>query len=128
MVIFLARGAISRKTARAAEAGNRGFMSSRFIGETIKPLTETCDFSAAAPGEPCLPREFVWGEKHIEIIEVIRTWRSVGPCRHGSPEMYVRKHWYEVATSEGVMKIYFERQPRRGKTRSSERWWLFSII
>ena len=103
-------------------------MPSRFIDEAIKPLTETCDFSAVAPGEPCLPREFAWGEKNIEIIEVIRTWREVGPCRNGSGEMYVRKHWYEVATTEGVMNIYFERQPRRGKSPSKERWWLFSVI
>ena len=30
--------------------------------------------------------------------------------------MYVPKHWYEVATaSDGIMKIYFERQPRGGE-------------
>jgi hypothetical protein len=40
--------------------------------------------------------------------------------------MYVRKHWHEIATvSDGIMKIYFERQPRRGRT--DARWWLFSI-
>jgi len=40
--------------------------------------------------------------------------------------MYVRKHWYEVATkSDGIMKLYFERQPRRGQ--KGARWWLFSI-
>jgi hypothetical protein len=40
--------------------------------------------------------------------------------------MYVRKHWYEVATaSDGTMKIYFDRQPRGG--RKTPRWWLFSI-
>jgi hypothetical protein len=40
--------------------------------------------------------------------------------------MYVRKHWYEVITvSDEIIKIYFERQPRRGRT--DARWWLFSI-
>jgi hypothetical protein len=40
--------------------------------------------------------------------------------------MYVRKHWYEVATAfGGTMKLYFDRQPRGG--RNSPRWWLFSI-
>jgi hypothetical protein len=30
--------------------------------------------------------------------------------------MYVRKIWYEVATeTDGLMKIYFERQARRGR-------------
>jgi hypothetical protein len=39
--------------------------------------------------------------------------------------MYVRKHWYEIATvSDGIMMmLYFERQPRRG--RGGARWWLF---
>jgi hypothetical protein len=40
--------------------------------------------------------------------------------------MYVRKHWYEVVTaSGGTMKLYFERQARRGQ--KGTRWWLFSI-
>jgi hypothetical protein len=42
--------------------------------------------------------------------------------------MYVRKHWYEVATeSDGIMKLYFERQPRLGQKGKGARWWLFSI-
>jgi phosphoribosylglycinamide formyltransferase-1 len=79
-----------------------------------------------AIGEPGLPREFLWRGKNIEITAVLRTWRETGKCSHGSPELYVRKHWYEVATrSHGTMKIYFDRQPHRG--RKGERWWLFSI-
>ena len=50
----------------------------------------------------------------------------MGKCRHGSHEMYDRKHWYEVVTvSDGIMKLYFDRQPRGGK--KEPRWWLFSI-
>lgn len=61
-----------------------------------------------AAGEPGLPREFVWRGRTVRITAVLRTWRETGPCRHGSPERYVRKHWYEVATdSGGMMKIYF---------------------
>jgi hypothetical protein len=76
-------------------------MPERFISEPIKPLTETADAA-------------------------LRSWRETGKCRHGSPKMYVRKHWYEVATeSDGIMKLYFERQPRRGQ--KGARWWLFSI-
>ena len=101
-------------------------ISERFISEPIKPLTETADTSRMAIGEPGLPEKFVWRGRMILITDVLRTWRKTGKCRHGSPEMYVRKHWYEVATeSDGVMKIYFERQARRGKGRA--RWWLFSL-
>ncbi|MEJ2690380.1 MAG: DUF6504 family protein, partial [Deltaproteobacteria bacterium] len=71
-------------------------------------------------------RQFVWRGRTIEIKAVLRCWRESGKCRHGSPEMYVRKHWYEVATvADGTMTIYFDRHPRRG--RKEARWWLFSI-
>jgi len=101
-------------------------MHERFISEAIKPSTETADASRMAVGEPGLPREFVWRGRTVTVRAVLRSWRETGRCRHGSPEMYVRKHWYEVATvSDGTMKIYFERQPRRG--RGKARWWLFSV-
>ena len=79
-----------------------------------------------AIGEPGLPRQFVWRGRTVEITAVLRSWRETGRCRHGSDEMYVRKHWYEVATAaDGAMTIYFDRHPRRG--RKEPRWWLFSI-
>lgn len=101
-------------------------MPERFISEPIKPITETADALRMAIGEPGLPREFVWRGRTITVQAVLRTWRETGKCRHGSAEMYVRKHWYEVATgSNGTMKIYFERQARGG--RGGARWWLFTI-
>jgi phosphoribosylglycinamide formyltransferase-1 len=101
-------------------------MSERFISEAIKPITQTADTSRMAVGEPGLPREFVWQGRTVTVRAVLRSWRETGKCRHGSPEMYVRKHWYEVATaSDGIMKLYFKRQPRGG--RKGARWWLFSI-
>jgi hypothetical protein len=102
-------------------------MSERLISEAITPIVETCDTARMAAGEPGLPREFLWRGETIEIATVLRTWRETGKCRHGSPELYVRKHWYEVATTtKGTMKIYFQRQPRRGQ--KGPRWWLFNII
>jgi len=101
-------------------------MPERFVSEAIKPVVATSDTSRMAAGEPGLPREFVWRGKTITIVAVLRSWRETGRCSHGSPELYVRKHWYEVATaSNGTMKIYFDRQPRGG--RKGGRWWLFSI-
>jgi hypothetical protein len=101
-------------------------MQERFISEAIKPLTETADTFRMAIGEPGLHHKFVWRGQTITVTAVLSTWRETGKCRHGSPEMYVRKHWYEVVTkSDGTMKLYFQRQARGG--RGGARWWLFSI-
>ncbi len=101
-------------------------MPERLISEALTPVVATTDTSRMAAGEPGLPKEFQWRGRIIRITAVLRTWRETGKCRHGSPEMYVRKHWYEVATSaDGTMKIYFDRQPRKG--RKAARWWLFSV-
>lgn len=98
----------------------------KFISESIQPITATCDTAAMAFGEPGLPREFIWRDQTLGIAAVLKTWRETGKCRHGSPEMYARKHWFEVTTTCGrTAKIYFERQPRRGQKGS--RWWLFSM-
>ena len=102
-------------------------MPEQFISEAIVPVVATCDTSRMAAGEPGLPREFVWRGRTIEVEAVLRTWRETGKCRHGSAELYARKHWFEVATaSHGTLKIYFDRQPRRGNTKG--RWWLFSVV
>ncbi len=101
-------------------------MSEQFVSEMIKPVAATCDTARMAAGEPGLPREFIWHGRNVRVVQVRRAWKTTGDCRHGSGEQYVRKHWYEVATADdGVMTVYFERTPRRGK--SHERWWLFSV-
>ena len=101
-------------------------MGEEFISEALEPVAATFDASRMARGEPGLPKEFIWRGRHIRIVDVRRCWKETGPCRHGSSEQYVRKHWYEVVTAEdGIMKIYFERQPRGG--RKHARWWLFTV-
>jgi len=101
-------------------------MVEKFISESIKPVIATCDVSRMAIGEPGLPRKFVWRDRTIVITNVLRTWCDTGKCRHGSTEMYVRKHWYEIVTTSNItMKIYFDRQPRHGK--KNDRWCLFSM-
>lgn len=102
-------------------------MSEQLISEAITPIVQTCDTSRMATGEPGLPRKFLWRGETYEIATVLRSWRETGKCRHGSPERYVRKHWYEVSTTSDItMKIYFERQARRAQKGS--RWRLFSIL
>ncbi|HOW36311.1 MAG TPA: DUF6504 family protein [Candidatus Omnitrophota bacterium] len=101
-------------------------MPQEFISEAIKPVEGTFDTKRMAVGEPGLPREFIWRGTTYKIKEVLTVWKETGPCTHGSKEMYVRRHYYEVLTETGeTMKIYFERQPPRGKPKSP-RWWLFS--
>jgi hypothetical protein len=101
-------------------------MPERFISEAIHPVAETYDTARMAVGEPGLPREFVWRGRTFKVATVLRAWRDTGKCRHGSPELYVRKHWFEITTTDhDTMKIYFDRQPRGG--RHGARWWLFSI-
>ena len=101
-------------------------MEQEFVSEAIKPVVATADPKTMAAGGPGLPREFVWRGETLGIAAVLRTWRETGPCKHGSSESYVRKHWFEVETTANLRaRIYFERQPR-GRNRT-KRWWLFSI-
>lgn len=98
----------------------------RFISEAIEPVASTFDAARMAAAEPGLPGAFVWRGETFTVAAVLRTWRDTGPCRHGSGERYVRKHWFEVVTRDGaVMKLYCDRQARLG--RHASRWWLFSI-
>ncbi len=97
----------------------------RFISEAITPLG-SADTARMAAGEPGLPPAFLWRGETFTVATVRRAWRETGRCSHGSPEMYARKHWFEIVTTAGaVLKIYFERQPRRG--RKGHRWWLYSV-
>jgi phosphoribosylglycinamide formyltransferase-1 len=101
-------------------------MPEKFIGEDIKPIAATFDTSRMAAGEPGLPRKFLWRGRTVEVEVVLRAWHESGRCDHGSTEQYVKKHWYEVVTTDDeTMKIYFERHPRRGQ--KGARWRLVSM-
>jgi len=103
-------------------------MQAHFIGEEIHPLAEEFDYSASAPGEPAIPRKFKWRQEIIEIRLILRKWKSSSGCRHGSRDRYVRKHWYEIRTTDNrVMTIYFDRQFQNPHGRK-RRWWLLSMM
>ena len=111
---------------KAKTATGKRTVAEHFVSEPLIPVTATSDTSRMAIGEPGLPRQFLWRGRTVEITAVLRSWRETGKCRHGSAEMYVRKHWYEVATvADGTMTIYFDRHSRRGLKKA--RWWLLSI-
>lgn len=102
-------------------------MSEEFISEPIKPVSGTFDTAGMTRGEPGLPERFIWKDTEYEVAEVLETWKETGPCKNGSPELYLRKHWYKIRTADGLlMTLYFERQAR-SKGSSKARWWLYTI-
>ncbi len=102
-------------------------MSEEFVSESIMPDGGAFDTAGMTRGEPGLPSRFLWRDQQYEVAEVIEAWKESGPCRSGSGEMYLRKHWFKILTGNGLeMTIYFERQPR-AKRQSKKRWWLYTI-
>jgi len=102
-------------------------MQEKFISERIKPVEGSFDATGMACGEPGFPGRFFWRDKEYAVAEVLEKWKESGPCKGGSNEMYLRKHWFKVMTEDGLeMTIYFERQPK-SKQQSKKRWWLFTV-
>jgi hypothetical protein len=102
-------------------------MDDEFISEPIKPVVGTFDMAGMTRGEPGLPGRFLWRGKEYAVTEVLDVWKEEGPCRSGSTEMYLRKHWYKIMTADGLMMtLYFERQGR-SKSQNKTRWWLYTI-
>ena len=102
-------------------------VNEKFISETINPVKGTFDTKAMSRGEPGLPSRFKWRESEYGVAEVVRRWKETSPCSSGREEKYVRKHWYEIRTTDGLfMKIYFERKSMpRGQAR--KRWCIYSV-
>ena len=98
-----------------------------FISEAIQPAIADMLTDPMQSGAPGLPQEFIWRGKEFVVNEVVKTWSERSPCKHGSREVYSRKHWYEITTTCGkVMRIYFERQ-MRSVANKHKRWWLYSV-
>ena len=101
-------------------------MPAQFISEPIKPVIETCDTRRMSIGAPGLPKEFIWRGQKITIIDTLRIWRTTGACRHGSGEVYARRHWFKIKTANhGTMKIYFNRSSL-GRIKEIG-WWIYTI-
>jgi len=100
-------------------------MPEQFISEAIQPVTDTCNTQNMSIGSPGLPKEFIWRGEKVIITDILRTWRTTGPCRHGSGEQYARRHWFKIKTSHhGTMKIYFNRSTL-GRTKEIG-WWIYT--
>lgn len=98
-----------------------------FIDEPIVPVPGTADAKSMAVGLPGLPQQFQWRGRRYTVRGLVRAWKTSGPCRNGSAEMYLRRHWYEVLTEPpAVMVLYCDRQAK-GRKHPKARWWLFTI-
>ena len=99
----------------------------QFVSEPIEPIQGTFDPAGMTRGEPGLPRRFAWRDQEYSITQVLEAWKEDGPCKSGSTEMYLRKHWFRIVTDQGIeMTLYFQRQPR-SKRSSKARWWLYTV-
>ncbi|MFC1675627.1 DUF6504 family protein [Planctomycetota bacterium] len=91
-------------------------MAEKFISEPIKPVAGTFDTAPMAIGEPGLPARFLWRDTEYTVAKVLEKRKESGPCKSGSAEMYLRKHWFKIKCTDATeMTIYFERQPRSKK-------------
>jgi phosphoribosylglycinamide formyltransferase-1 len=100
-------------------------MAAQFISEPIEPL-ELAN-TAMAAGEPALPMRFRWRDEEYTVAEVLEKHREFQPEGHkAGNELYLRKHWVDVVTTDGRrLKLYCERQAR--SRNRHQRWWLYSI-
>ena len=102
-------------------------MRKRLISEPLTPVVGGGNVGPVVPGAPLLPARFLWRGTEVAVAEELAEWRETGPCRHGSGERYVRKHWFRIRTAAGEeWELYFERQARSARELKL-RWWLFTV-
>jgi hypothetical protein len=95
-----------------------------FVSEPVEPERGSFDAAAMSRGEPGVPRAFTWRKQRYEVTAVLSTWKTSTADRG---EMYLRRHWFEVATTDGRrMTLYCERQTKNRK-KPKARWWLYSM-
>ena len=100
---------------------------SDFVSEALTPVYRQDAGHPVIAGEPVLPGQFRWRQQILTVEQILSTWKEEGPCRHGSGERYLRKHWYRIQIQDGrEMEVYFERQAR-SSTQRKQRWWLYTI-
>jgi phosphoribosylglycinamide formyltransferase-1 len=104
-----------------------GVPHKQFISEPITPIEASFETVSMYTGEPGCPMQFVWRGTEYRVARILEKRKTTGPCRHGSRERYVRRHWFRVELTDGrEMEIYFDRQPRVKDVK--QRWWLATIV
>jgi phosphoribosylglycinamide formyltransferase-1 len=110
------------EAAKSAPTGHE-----EFVCEEIVPAAGTFDTAGMSRGEPGLPARFVWRGHEYRVIGVVRQWKTSGPCRNGSPELYLRRHWYQILTEpRAMMTVYCDRQAKDRK-KPKRRWWVYTV-
>jgi phosphoribosylglycinamide formyltransferase-1 len=98
-----------------------------FVCEELIPVTGSGDAAMMSHGEPGLPGRFTWRGVAYEVVGVIETWKTQGPCRHGSGEMYLRRHWYRIQVRpHRIMTVYCDRQAKN-RRKPKSRWWVYTV-
>lgn len=98
-----------------------------FVSQPITPVREHLAAGGSAPGEPAFPSVFRWQGTEHRVETILRKWKDTAPCRNGSREQYVNKHWFRIRTAQGLeMTVYFERRARPGSNARC-RWWLYTV-
>jgi len=100
------------------------------ISEPIQPVAGTFDAAAMARGEAGCPGRFTWRGGEYETVAVLEQWITTSP-EGGSGEVYLRRHWFKLRTTDGrVMTLYCLRQRssgRRGGKADKARWFLYAV-
>jgi len=115
------------RNAQTPDAVGQAPTAGEFICEELTPVAATGDAAMMSRGEPGLPRLFTWRDVPYEVVGVIQSWKTHGPCRHGNGEMYLRRHWYKVQVRPHlVMTVYCDRQAK-DRRKPKSRWWVYSV-
>ncbi len=104
---------------RPADAGS----GPRLVSEPIVPDTNSFDTASMARGAPGVPGRFTWRGREFRVRSLLNVRKNLRPCRSGSAERYVNKHFYDIETETGErMTIY---RTRSGSLKDS--WMLYTI-
>ena len=105
-----------------------GQKGGQFVSEPIVPVPGTSDARAMSRGEPGLPARFTWRGREYKVVGVLSAWKTSSTDGGGpTGALYLRRHWYKVATQTGeVMTLYCQRQAA-DRRRAKSRWWLYAV-
>lgn len=95
----------------------------RFVSEPVIPAVGTFNAARMARGEPGVPMSFTWRGTEYRVKNILSTKKSLRPCRSGSGEQYINKHFSTVETESGeTMTLYRKRSGSK-----HDGWILYSI-
>lgn len=95
----------------------------RLISEPVTPVAGSFNAAAMAAGTPGVPMAFRWRGADYRVARILDSWKNLRPCRNGSGEQYINKHFFKIETECGrIMTLY---RARTGSKKDS--WTLFTI-